>query len=79
MKKTAPEVAVGSTVEVKLKTVPGSANSAITYTSGTEANATVAAKLLIQNKVVNYWCKSWNSVITATSGDVTTTLTVTVK
>ena len=77
--ETAPEVAVGSTVEVKLKTVPGSANSAITYTSGTEANATVAAKTSDPKTVVITGVKAGTSVITATSGDVTTTLTVTVK
>ena len=77
--ETAPEVAVGSTVEVKLKTVPGSANSAITYTSGTEANATVSAKSSDPKTVVITGVKAGSSVITATSGDVTTTLTVTVK
>lgn len=76
---TAPTVAVGSTVEVKLKTVPGSANTTITYTSGTEAKATVSAKASDPKTVVITGVQAGTSVITATAGSVTTTLTVTVK
>jgi uncharacterized protein YjdB len=76
---TAPTVAVGSTVEVKLNTVPGSANTPITYTSGTEAKATVSAKASDPKTVVITGVEAGTSVITATAEDVTTTLTVTVQ
>ncbi len=76
---TAPTVAVGSTVEVKLNTVPGSANTTITYTSGTEAKATVSAKDSDPKTVVIKGVEAGTSVITATAGSVTTTLTVTVQ
>ena len=76
---TAPTVAVGSKVEVKLNTVPGSANTTITYTSGTEAKATVSPKASDPKTVVITGVQAGTSIITATAGSVTTTLTVTVK
>lgn len=75
--ETAPEVAVGGKVILKLETTPAQTTSEITFTSGTTANATVKK---IDNKTVEVTgVKAGTSVITATSGNITGTVTVTVK
>ena len=75
--ETAPEVAVDGKVILKLATTPAQTTSEITFTSGTTANATVRK---IDNKTVEVTgVKAGTSVITATSGNVTGTVTVTVK
>ena len=75
--ETAPEVAVGGKVILKLATTPAQTTSEITFTSGTTANATVRK---IDNKTVEVTgVKAGTSVITATSGNITGTVTVTVE
>lgn len=75
--ETAPKVAVGGKILLKLATTPAQATSEITFTSGTTANATVRK---VDNKTVEVTgVKAGTSVITATSGNVTGTVTVTVE
>lgn len=75
--ETAPEVAVGGKVKLKLATTPAQTTSEITFTSGTTENATVKK---IDNKTVEVTgVKAGTSVITAKSGNITGTVTVTVK
>ncbi|MDD7622616.1 MAG: hypothetical protein SOY33_05620 [Candidatus Onthovivens sp.] len=75
--ETAPEVTVDGKVILKLATTPAQTTSEITFTSGTTANATVRK---IDNKTVEVTgVKAGTSVITAKSGNITGTVTVTVK
>lgn len=75
--ETAPKVAVGNKILLKLATKPTQTTSEITFTSGTTANATVRK---VDNKTVEVTgVKAGTSVITATSGNVTGTVTVTVE
>lgn len=75
--ETAPKVTVGGKILLKLATKPTQTTSEITFTSGTTANATVRK---VDNKTVEITgVKAGTSVITATSGNVTGTVTVTVE
>ena len=75
--ETAPKVAVGGKILLKLATKPSQTTNEITFTSGTTANATVRK---VDNKTVEVTgVKAGTSVITATSGNVTGTVTVTVE
>ncbi len=75
--ETAPKVTVGNKILLKLATTPAETTSEITFTSGTTANATVRK---VDNKTVEVTgVKAGTSVITATSGNVTGTVTVTVE
>lgn len=75
--ETAPKVTVGNKILLKLATKPTQTTSEITFTSGTTANATVRK---VDNKTVEVTgVKAGTSVITATSGNVTGTVTVTVE
>ena len=75
--ETDPKVAVGEKILLKLATKPTQTTSEITFTSGTTANATVRK---VDNKTVEVTgVKAGTSVITATSGNVTGTVTVTVE
>ena len=71
-------VVAGSTLELPVVTDPFQANATITYTSGTEAKATVAAKSGNNKVAVVTGVAEGTSVITATCGNVTGTITVTV-
>ena len=66
------------TVEIPVVTDPFQANATITYTSGTEAKATVAAKSGNNKVAVVTGIDEGSSVITATCGNVSATCTVTV-
>lgn len=75
--ETAPKVAVGGKILLKLATTPVQTTSEINFTSGTTANATVRK---IDNKTVEVTgVKAGTSVITATSGNITASVTVTVE
>ena len=75
--ETAPKVAVGGKILLKLATTPAQTTSEITFTSGTTENATVRK---VDNKTVEVTgVKTGTSVITAKSGNVTGTVTVTVE
>ena len=75
--ETEPKVKVGNKILLKLATKPTQTTSEITFTSGTTANATVRK---VDNKTVEVTgVKAGTSVITATSGNVTGTVTVTVE
>ena len=75
--ETAPKVAVGGKILLKLATTPVQSTSEITFTSGTTSNATVRK---VDNKTVEVTgVKAGTSVITATRGKVTGTVTVTVE
>lgn len=76
---TGAEVTVGDDIELHIETTPFPANATITYTSGTVANATVAAKEGNNKIAVVTGVKAGSSVITATAGNVTATYTITVK
>lgn len=71
-------VAKDGTVEIPVTTTPFQANATITYSSGTEAKATVAAKSGNNKVAVVTGVAAGTSVITATCGTVTATCTVTV-
>ena len=71
-------VVEGSTLELPVVTDPFQANKTITYTSGTEAKATVTAKSGNNKVAVVTGVDAGTSVITATCGNVTGTITVTV-
>ena len=77
MPSTATVVEDG-TVEIPVVTDPFQANATITYTSGTEAKATVAAKSGNNKVAVVTGVDEGTSVITATCGNVSATCTVTV-
>jgi uncharacterized protein YjdB len=75
--ETAPIVKVGEKILLKLDTTPAQTTSEITFTSGTTAKATVRK---VDNKTVEVTgVATGTSVITATSGNVTGTVTVTVE
>ena len=75
--ETEPKVAVGGKILLKLSTTPAQTTSEITFTSGTTENATVRK---VDNKTVEVTgVKAGTSVITAKSGNVTGTVTVTVE
>ena len=71
-------VAADEDIELHIETTPFPANATITYTSGTEAKATVAAKSGNNKIAVVHGKAAGSSVITATCGNVTATYTVTV-
>lgn len=71
-------VVEGGTLELPVITDPFQANATITYTSGTEAKATVTAKSGNNKVAVVTGVDAGTSVITATCGNVTGTITVTV-
>ena len=77
--ETGKKVTVSDTVELHIETTPFPANATITYTSGTVANATVAAKEGNNKIAVVTGVKAGSSVITATAGNVTATYTITVE
>lgn len=75
--ETAPKVNVGEKILLKLDTTPAQTTSEITFTSGTTAKATVRK---VDNKTVEVTgVEAGTSVITARSGNVTGTVTVTVE
>ena len=73
-------VTAGETIDLHIETTPFPANGEITYTSGTEAKATVAAKSGDPKTVVVTAKAAGSSVITASanSGATTATYTITV-
>ena len=73
------KVTVGDDIELHIETTPFPANATITYSSGTVANATVAAKEGNNKVAVVTGVKAGSSVITATAGNVTATYTITVE
>lgn len=75
------KVTVGDTVELHVETTPFPANATITYSSGTQAKATVAAKEGNNKIAVVTGVAAGTSVITASanSGAVTATYTITVE
>lgn len=73
------KVTVGDDIELHIETTPFPANATITYSSGTVANATVAAKSGNNKIAVVTGVKAGSSVITATAGNVTATYTITVE
>ena len=75
---TGLEVEEGKTLELHIETTPFPANATITYTSGTAAKATVAAKTGNNKIAVVTGVADGTSVITATCGNITATYTVTV-
>ena len=73
------KVTVGDDIELHIETTPFPANATITYTSGTAAKATVAAKEGNNKIAVVTGVAAGTSVITATAGNVTATYTITVE
>lgn len=74
--ETSPSVAEGGKVTLTITTTPFQANDTITFSSGTEAKATVLKK---DNRTVEVTgVDEGTSVITATNGTVSGTVTVTV-
>lgn len=74
--ETSPSVAEGGKITLTLTTTPFQANDTITFSSGTEAKATVEKK---DNRTVEVTgVDEGTSVITATNGTVSGTVTVTV-
>lgn len=74
--QTSPSVAEGGKITLTLTTTPFQANDTITFSSGTEAKATVEKK---DNRTVEVTgVDEGTSVITATNGTVSGTVTVTV-
>ena len=74
--ETSPSVVEGSKITLHITTTPFQANDTITFSSGTEAKATVTK---IDNKTVEVTgVDDGTSVITATNGTVSGTVTVTV-
>lgn len=71
-------VAADDTIELHIETTPFPANATITYSSGTVAKATVAAKEGNNKIAVVTGKAAGTSVITATAGNVTATYTITV-
>ena len=75
--ETDPTVVAGEKITLEVKTTPFSANPTITFTSGTAAKATVTK---VDDKHVEVTgVAAGTSVITATDGTNTATVTVTVK
>lgn len=75
--ETAPEVTAGEKITLSLTTTPFQANPTITFSSGTQAKATVSK---VDNKHVEVTgVASGTSVITATDGTHSATVTVTVN
>ncbi len=75
--ESAPEVTAGEKILLHIKTTPFTANDTITFTSGTVAKATVEKK---DNRTVEVTgVAAGTSVITATNGTVSATVTVTVN
>lgn len=75
--ETAPSVVAGEKIVLEVKTTPFSANPTITFTSGTTAKATATK---VDDKHVEVTgVATGTSVITATDGTNTATVTVTVK
>lgn len=75
---TGLSVAADDTIELHIETTPFPANATITYSSGTVAKATVAAKEGNNKIAVVSGKAAGTSVITATAGNVTATYTITV-
>ena len=73
------KVTVVDDIELHIETTPFPANATITYSSGTVANATVAAKEGNNKIAVVTGVKAGSSVITATAGNVSATYTITVE
>ena len=74
--ETSPSVEEGSKITLHIETTPFQANDTITFTSGTEAVATLEK---IDNRTVEVTgVDDGTSVITATNGTVSATITVTV-
>lgn len=71
-------VKVNETLELPVITDPAQANKTITYTSGTVGKATVASKTGDNKVAVVTGIATGTSVITATCGTVTASITVTV-
>ena len=76
--ETGLSVEADDTIELHIETTPFPANATITYTSGTVAKATVAAKEGNNKIAVVTGKAAGTSVITATAGNVTATYTITV-
>ena len=76
---TGLSVTAGDTIDLHIETTPFPANATITYTSGTEAKATVASKVGNNKIAVVTGVAAGTSVITATAGNVTATYTITVE
>ena len=75
--ETSPEVTAGEKILLHITTTPFSATQSVTFTSGTVGKATVTKK---DDRTVEVTgVASGTSVITATAGSVTATVTVTVK
>ena len=75
--ETAPEVTAGEKILLHITTTPFSATQSVTFTSGTVGKATVLKK---DDRTVEVTgVASGSSVITATAGSVTATVTVTVN
>ncbi len=75
--ETAPEVTADEKIRLTITTTPFSATQTVTFTSGTVAKATVEK---IDDRTVEVTGKAeGSSVITATAGNVTATVTVTVN
>lgn len=75
---TGLSVEADDTIELHIETTPFPANATITYSSGTVAKATVAAKEGNNKIAVVTGKAAGTSVITATAGNVTATYTITV-
>ena len=76
--ETGLSVEADDTIELHIETTPFPANATITYSSGTVAKATVAAKEGNNKIAVVTGKAAGTSVITATAGNVTATYTITV-
>lgn len=75
--ETAPEVTAGEKITLHITTTPFSATQTVTFTSGTVGKATVTK---VDDRTVEVTgVASGSSVITATAGSVTATVTVTVN
>ena len=75
--ESSPEVTAGEKITLTLTTTPFSATQSVTFTSGTTSKATVTKK---DDRTVEVTgVSSGSSVITATAGSVTATVTVTVN
>ena len=77
--ETGLKVTAGETLELHIETTPFPANATITYSSGTVAKATVAAKEGNNKIAVVTGVAAGSSTITATAGNVTATYSVTVE
>lgn len=75
--ETTPEVTAGEKILLHITTTPFSATQSVSFTSGTTSKATVTK---VDDRTVEVTgVASGTSVITATAGSVTATVTVTVK